>query len=41
LYAGYRCPGGFDDDEYMYCGFVAARDEVTRPPWQFETPGLV
>lgn len=40
-YGGYRCPGGYDDDEYMYCGFAATEDEIARPPWQFTTPGLV
>jgi hypothetical protein len=38
---GYRCPGGYDDDEYVFCGFVATRGEIKREPWQFETPGLV
>ena len=36
---GFRCPGGYDDDEYVFCGFAAAADEVERPAWQYETPG--
>lgn len=36
---GFRCPGGYDDDEYMFCGFTAALDEIERPTWQYETPG--
>ena len=38
---GFRCPGGYDDDEYMYCGFAANENEIERPVWQFTTPGLV
>jgi hypothetical protein len=37
--AGFRCPGGYDDDEYVFCGFTAGFDELERPAWQFETPG--
>jgi hypothetical protein len=39
--AGFRCPGGYDDDEYVYCGYTAALGEIERPTWQFETPGIV
>ena len=35
----FSCPGGYDDDEYQACDFVAVT--IERPPWQFETPGLV
>ncbi|HEY5927565.1 MAG TPA: hypothetical protein VIV11_38035 [Kofleriaceae bacterium] len=40
-YSGFRCPGGYDDDEYVFCGFTANVGEIERPAWQFETPGLV
>jgi hypothetical protein len=40
-YSGFRCPGGYDDDEYVFCGFTAGVDEIERPAWQFQTPGLV
>ena len=38
-YSGFRCPGGYDDDEYVFCGFTANIGEIERPAWQFETPG--
>ena len=37
----FSCPGGYDDDEYKACGYVAPRGSVERPPWQFETAGIV
>ena len=40
-YYGFRCPGGYDDDEYIFCSFTAGFDEIQRPAWQFQTPGLV
>jgi hypothetical protein len=38
-YYGFSCPGGFDDDEYMFCGYTIGLDEIERPAWQYETPG--
>ena len=38
---GYRCPGGYDDDEYQFCGFTATSNEIARKPWQFGAIGLV
>ena len=37
----FSCPGGYDDDEYKACGYVAPKGSLERPPWQFETAGIV
>lgn len=36
---GFSCPGGYDDDEYLFCGNTIDLGGIERPPWQFETPG--
>jgi hypothetical protein len=36
-----KCPGGYDDDEYVSCDFVAAAGSLERPAWQYETAGVV
>jgi hypothetical protein len=36
---GFSCPGGYDDDEYVFCGNMLDVGAIVRPPWQFETPG--
>lgn len=36
---GFKCPGGYDDDEYVFCGFIAKLGEIERPAWKFEAPG--
>lgn len=36
---GFSCPGGYDDDEYIFCGNTIDFGGIERPPWQFETPG--
>jgi hypothetical protein len=38
---GYYCPGGYDDDEYVECNFVAEPSAVARTAWQYGTPGVV
>ena len=34
------CPGGYDDDEYKACGYLALTGSIERPAWRFEVVGL-
>lgn len=37
----YHCPGGYDDDEYVDCGYYARENDIKRPDWQFGATGVV